>query len=74
MQRLTVDSRDVAASLKVRRVPALRGTNIDAVAADVRKAVEEQVLPWLTQYRDLEVALQACACRISGRKPSEDSR
>jgi hypothetical protein len=40
-----------------------KGTNLEAVLADVRKAVVEQALPWLDEYRDLEVALRAFESR-----------
>jgi hypothetical protein len=40
-----------------------KGTNLEAVLADVRKAVLEQALPWFDEYRDLEVALHAFESR-----------
>jgi hypothetical protein len=40
-----------------------KGTNLQAVLVDVRRAVMEQALPWLDEYRDLEVALRAFESR-----------
>jgi hypothetical protein len=44
-----------------------KGTNLEAVLADVRKAVQEQALPWFDEYRDLQVAL----CAFESRDDSE---
>ncbi|HET7291099.1 MAG TPA: DUF4304 domain-containing protein [Vicinamibacteria bacterium] len=40
-----------------------KGSNLDSVVSDVRKAVVEQALPWLDQYRDLARALDAFESR-----------
>jgi uncharacterized protein DUF4304 len=40
-----------------------KGTNLEAVASDVRRAVEQQALPWLKEHEDLELALRAFESR-----------
>lgn len=40
-----------------------KGTNLEAVIADVQKAVAEQALPWLLEFGDLTRALEAFESR-----------